>query len=113
MLAGKMAGKPCTDTVGTEGISMASGSSVEPQEWEQVHIPSDLLASLDEFFSTLKRTVIRQSCAQAVARRSEDEASIVTKDDVVASARAALTEAAPALDKALTPREPFHVRRAS
>jgi hypothetical protein len=70
---------------------MASGSDAESRELEQVRIPSELLASLDEFFSTLKRGITRQSCCRALAKTGQDEASIVTKDDIVASARAALT----------------------
>ena len=87
---------------------MASGSSVESRDVEQARIPSELLAHLDEMFSTLKREVIRQSCCRALARTGEGEASIVTKDDLVTSARAAFTESASGLEQAMTPRSPHY-----
>jgi hypothetical protein len=94
-------------------MSMATGSDVEAQELDQVRIPAKLLAKLDELLSAVTREVIKQSCQRALARSGGDKACIVNKDDVVASARAALTEAMSELDTALTPGEPYHVRRAS
>jgi hypothetical protein len=93
---------------------MAAGSSVESRDVDEARIPSELLAHLDEMFSTLKREVIRQSCCRALARTGESEVPIVNKDDLVNSARAALTEAVSGLDEAMTPRSPhYDVRRVS
>jgi hypothetical protein len=92
---------------------MATETSVEARDVEQVRIPSELHASLDDFLSGLKLSILDRAVRRARKRKREHGACTVTKEDLVASARATLTEAASGLEQRLAPQDSCYVRNAS
>ena len=80
---------------------------------DQVRIPAELNARLSRFFSDLQRRILEKAVRQASTRTSTDEFCVLRTEDLIATAHGALTEAATELNKALSPGEPEHVRRAS
>ncbi len=79
----------------------------------QVRIPSVLNANLDQFFSALKLRILDEAVRRTSKRTTVDEVGVLQEKDLVAVAQVALTEAASELDRAFSPRESIHVRRAS
>jgi len=79
----------------------------------RVRIPSNLNSELDCFFSSLKLRVLKEAVRRAAARTRTADVCVLQKDDLLAVAQEAFAEAATGLDKALSPKELAHVRRAS
>ena len=80
---------------------------------DRVRIPSNLKSDLDQYFSSLKMQILEKAVRRAAARTTTDEYCVLQKDDLLATAQEAFREAAIGLNKALSPNEPKHVRRAS
>ncbi len=80
---------------------------------DRVRIPSNLKSDLDRFFSSLKMQVLEQAVRRAAARTTTDKVCVLQNDDLLTTAQEAFTEAAIGLNKALSPNEPIHVRKAS
>lgn len=80
---------------------------------DRVRIPSNLKSELDQFCSSLKMQVLKRAVRKAEARAARDEVCVLQKDDILATAQDAFTQAAIGLNKALSPDEPNNVRRAS
>jgi hypothetical protein len=67
---------------------------------EQVRIPGELLAGLNEFFSDLKMRILDRAIRRAALRRGPDGTSMLRNEDVLAVGSAALADAASELGEA-------------
>lgn len=78
-------------------------------ELDQVRIPADLLAGLDDYFSDLKLRIIERAVRRATLRATADGPSVLRNEDLLAVAPAALTDAVSELGEAYFFDEPHLV----
>jgi hypothetical protein len=80
---------------------------------EKVRIAASLNADFDGFFSALKLRILHNAVLRASTRGTETDNVRLVAEDLVKAAQEAFPKAGTELNKALSPRELRHVRRAS
>jgi hypothetical protein len=81
--------------------------------YDRLFLSSELYGTFDRYIWSLRKQILDDAAARAVAREGHQHDIHVSANDIALAAEKAFSEAAPGLDKALSRRETKHVRRAS